>query len=99
MVRGSRVADPLSVSFFLFFFRFPFCSSSPMCASIARDGIEGFALCASVPFLFFARLSFSLSSVLMRADPAVAGFRLYFLFQRTFHKVAFEELFDFDHGS
>ena len=38
------------------FFRFPFCSSSPMSASIAQDGVEGFTLCASIPFLFLVFL-------------------------------------------
>ena len=52
MVQGSLVGDPLSVSLFVLFC-FPFCSSSPMSASVARDRVECFALSASIPFLFF----------------------------------------------
>ena len=40
MVRSSQVRDPLPVSFFSFFFCFPFYSPSPMSASIAWDGVE-----------------------------------------------------------
>ena len=51
--------------FFLFLFLFPFCSSSPMGASTDWDGVESFALCAPIPFLFFALLmSFLLLSFL-----------------------------------
>ena len=59
MVRGSRVGYPLLVSFFLFFFCFPFCSSSPTCASLAWDGVEGFTLCASISFLLFVLFTFT----------------------------------------
>ena len=76
MFQGSWVGDPLPVSLFCF----PFCSSSPMSASVALDGIGCFTLCASTPFLSFALLIFlsfffSLSLTLMRADLAVVGFR------------------------
>ena len=59
--------------FFLFvLFCFPFCFSSPMSASIARDGVGCFTLCTSIPFLFLFSFLY-LYSALMRADPAVAG--------------------------
>ena len=65
----SRAVE-LSAFFFCFLFR----SSSPMSASVARDGVGGFTL----PFLFFPllpRLSFlSLASASTRANTAVAGF-------------------------
>ena len=71
MVQDSWVGDLFPVSFFVFFC-FPFCSSSPVSASVAWDGIGCFTLCASIPFLFFPLLAF-LSLALMRADPALAG--------------------------
>ena len=72
-----------SAPWFLVFFRFSFCSSSPVSESIARDGVGGFALCASIPFRYYAlfpRLSFlSLSLALTRTDPAVSYFPVLFL--------------------
>ena len=71
MAQDSWIGDPISVSFFCF----PFCSTSPVSTSVARGGVRGFILCASIPFLFFALLpclSFvSFSLALMRADSAV----------------------------
>ena len=45
-----------------------------MNTSIAQDGVGCFFLSASIPFLFFIRLT-RLSLTLIRADFAVAGFR------------------------
>ena len=72
MVLGSWVGDPLPV-----LFCFPFCSSSPMSASVAWEGVECSTLCDSIPFLFFALLTF-LSLAFMLADPTVAGFTALF---------------------
>ena len=72
IVRGSRVGDPLPVSFFLLFFCFLFCSFSPLSASVAQAGVYGFTLCASIPFLFFVFFTcpsfYFLSFALMSAD-------------------------------
>ena len=57
---GSWVEGLLSVSFFWYSFCFLFFSSSPICASLAWVGVEGFALCSD---LFFLR-SFLLVSFL-----------------------------------
>ena len=58
-------------------FCFPFCSSSPMCASITRDVVRGFTLCGLIPFLFFTLLTFlsflSLSLALIHIALAVSG--------------------------
>ena len=59
MVQGSWVRVPLPVSFFLLFFLFSFCSSSPMSAPVARVGVGGFILSASIPFSFFLPVSVS----------------------------------------
>ena len=77
MVQGSRVGE--SLRFFLFvLFCFPFCSSSHMSASIARDGVECFTLLCldAFPFLRSSHLSFlfSLSLTSVRADLAMPGF-------------------------
>ena len=59
--KSRKVGEPVDV--FLFFFWFSLCSSSPMCASIAWDGVEGFPLCASIPPLLRSfHLSFLLFS-------------------------------------
>ena len=66
--QGSWAGGPLPISFF-FFFYFSFCSSSPMSASIARVGVEGFALCTSIPFfflIFFLNVVISLISAGVR---------------------------------
>ena len=68
VTKGSMVAylgvHSLFLSFFLSFVSHSVLSSSPMSASIAQNGLRGFPLCASIPFLFLA-LILCLSSVLM----------------------------------
>ena len=75
MIESSRVAGLGARSLFLFCF--PFCSSFPMSASIPRDVVRGFTLCASTHFFFFALLTclpfLSLSLTLMRVNFAVVG--------------------------
>ena len=78
MVQGIRVGESLPISFFSSSLYLPFCSSSPISASIARDGVDGFALYPDLSFLpsspsFFLPV-LSLFLALLRADPAVAGF-------------------------
>ena len=64
MTEGRWVGDPLSVSLF-FFLPCPFCSSSPMGASIARDGSGGFtSVLRSLSFSCSSRSSFLLLSFL-----------------------------------
>ena len=75
MVQGSWVGGPFPDSFF--FFLSVFRSSSPMNAYIARDGVGGFTLYASISFLFLAVLPclyfLFLSLALMSANPAIVG--------------------------
>ena len=65
MIQGSWV-----VSFCFSLFRFQFCSSSPMIASIARDGVGFFILYTSIPFFFF-----NLLTCLSFSSLSLAGFR------------------------
>ena len=44
-----------------------------MSASIARDEVGGFALCASIPFLFYTLLTYLSFLGLVRANPVVVG--------------------------
>ena len=60
------VAGLGSRSLFLWFL---FCSSSPMSASIAPDGVWGYPPLHLDPFPFLRLSSLFLSSALMRADP------------------------------
>ena len=64
---GQRVGDPLLVSFF--FFSFPFGSSSPISASIARVEVEGFTF---NPDPFFLRSSSLVSDQLPGMGLAVS---------------------------
>ena len=73
MVQGNWAVGPLSV----YFFSFLLCSSFPMTRSIANNGVGGFTLCASLPFVFFAPLLYffflSLFFSLVGTDPAMVG--------------------------
>ena len=75
MLHGSWDGDPLSVFLCSPVFR-------PVIHPLEEHQLPGMGLgvshCGSIPFLFFALLtfvSFCLSLTLMCADPAVAGFR------------------------
>ena len=72
MVLGCWVGDPLRVSLFCSFFLFSFYYSSFMSSPIARVGVGGCAVFASIPFFFFALLT-SLSLALTNTDNVVAG--------------------------
>ena len=119
--RRSRLSAPGQLGcgpapcFFLFDqFYFPFCSSSPISTSIARDLFGCFTLCSSFPFLFFTLLTF-LSLALMGAGLATAGFRqlpnkynnittllrlrIMFLFKYLFNSLHFLKIFQSEEKS
>ena len=73
MVQGSCVWDPLAVFFLFVLFCFPFCSSSPMSASVGRDGGGCSPYVPRSRSFFSLFLLYFLSLSLMRADLVVAG--------------------------
>ena len=55
------------------FFRFPFYSSSPVCASVAWDGVEGFPPSALIPSLLFALLTCLSLALIGGLSPCLNG--------------------------